>query len=76
MINTFCDCCGDEIVGDNVLNGGTIGRLGAKVKSANAMKELEVEIITIKDGVANAGDFCLYCVLAALNTADKRTTAS
>lgn len=72
MIKTFCDCCGEEISGYNELKGGSIGRLGAKVKSANAMKELKVEIITIKDGTCNAGDFCLYCVLGALNSADKR----
>ena len=76
MIKTFCDCCGEEISGDNELKGGTIGRLGARVKSANAMKELKVEVITVKDGTYNAGDFCLYCVLDALNSADKRPRAA
>lgn len=76
MIKTFCDCCGEEISGDNELKGGTIGRLGAKVKAANARTELKVEVITIKGDTANAGDFCLYCVLAALNSADKRARAA
>jgi len=40
--------------------GGTGSRLTAKAGC------LMVEVITGKDGVSNAGDFCIYCILSTV----------
>jgi hypothetical protein len=72
MVKYFCDMCGVEITDDNHPQGGfnCSKRLGATLEQKGVT--LKVEIITGKDGVSNAGAFCLHCILQALNKLDKR----
>ena len=75
MIKYFCDCCGNQIVSADVDRGDRteLGRLTATIKRGNAT--LKVEVLESKDGCANAGQFCRYCVLDAFNTLDDRPRA-
>jgi hypothetical protein len=69
----FCDACGNEMNHESTPHNGMNGcRLAVKVKSANRTTELGVEVITTKDGISNAGDFCKYCILDALAKLDDR----
>lgn len=73
MRRVFCDMCGAEMNDRNTPRlGSTSNRLAAKVRSANAMTEVGVEVIQSHNGVSNDGDFCKYCILDALNTLDDR----
>lgn len=67
MIRYFCDCCNREIPIDPI---DPLGRLKATVKGGN--HSLTVSVITSKDGTANSGHFCKYCVLDAIATLDDR----
>lgn len=76
MIKTFCDGCGKEITGQNAPRGGPLhdnDRLGATLITVGGA--LHVEVITSKDGTANNGDWCKYCILDALNRLDDRPKA-
>lgn len=66
MIKYFCDTCGIEINDSNRFSGGQ----SAEMKR-NGVK-LKVTLIAHKDGISNAGDFCKYCVIAAVNMLDDR----
>jgi hypothetical protein len=72
MQKTFCDQCGDEITDATKCTGGyeRNWRLGTEIQR-NGVK-LRVEILTAKNGTANAGDFCKYCVIEAINALDDR----
>lgn len=72
MIRRFCDSCNEEITSSRECTGGTIGRLGAKLKGTSGKPALDVEVIVFKDGTSNTGDWCKYCVIDALNRYDDR----
>ncbi len=73
MIVHYCDCCGRQMDNRSILSQHPLGRLQATVKSQkNTEVALTVEIITSKNGVSNAGDFCVYCILDALYQLDDR----
>ena len=76
MIKYFCDLCGDEISQETFPNGGrTGGRLETTAKGKNGTK-LTVEILHSKDDRANAGIFCRYCIIDAINNLDDRPRAA
>lgn len=76
MIRRFCDSCGDEILPHNsCYTGGDQSRLTALVKSADGKNSLGVEVIPSKGSCANAGDWCKYCVIDAINDLDHRPKA-
>ena len=70
MIRYFCDCCGEEIAVRDTKQRNPLGRLTAKLK--HGASELQVEVLETKDGTSNAGEFCRYCVLDALQKLDDR----
>lgn len=70
MTKKFCDFCGDEITKRNEV-AETGNRLMSEITGKNGTR-LAVEILVIKDGAANRGDFCKYCILKALNKLDDR----
>lgn len=72
MIRYFCDCCGEEIVTRDK-DRNPLYRLTAKLQKGSSV--LQVEVIESKDGTSNAGDFCRYCVLEALQKLDDRPRA-
>ena len=71
MIKHFCDCCKKEMTPEITPKGGCNGaRLDTEVKVKGI--RLKVEVITSLDGTGNAGDFCKYCILDALQELDDR----
>lgn len=72
MVKYFCDACGAEITPSNTVGQGrgSAPRLGTTVRHGGMT--LGVEVITIVDGVSNAGVVCKYCVLDALYRLDDR----
>jgi len=74
VIRYFCDGCETEITSSNAAVGGAINnpesRLGIEIQSNG--HRLKIEIMTSTDGVANAGLWCKYCILNALNKLDDR----
>ena len=71
MKKTFCDMCGSEMHESSTPHFGMNGRrLQATVKNKGC--SLTVEVIQSKDGCANAGDFCKYCVISAIASLDDR----
>ena len=70
MIRRFCDLCGAEMTERNTPFGGSIGRMGAKLKRLDCV--MTVEVITGRDSTSNAGDFCKHCILDALQDMDDR----
>lgn len=82
MIKYFCDCCGAELtdrnrcLGSSEGEGEGKGRLGASYSRTLKAPKLMFEILTGKDGTWNAGDFCRYCVIDAVNSLDDRPRAA
>lgn len=76
MTRYFCDGCGQEITPKNEASGGhhLDSRLGIAVEKGG--HKLRVEIIQTMDDVGNAGLFCKYCILDALNALDDRPRAA
>ena len=76
MKKYFCDRCGEEITKRNEAKGGTLvdGRLGVSIEYGK--HTLAVEVINSLDGCSNAGLFCKYCILDALNQLDDRPKAA
>lgn len=72
MIKRFCDCCGDEIVDSNRIDPSYNNRFSAGIKKHEDGAVLTVEVVTAKDATWNAGDFCKYCIIDAVNEADDR----
>lgn len=70
MIRRFCDLCGAEMTERNTPFGGSIGRMGTKLKRLDCV--MTVEVITGRDSTSNAGDFCKHCILDALQELDDR----
>jgi hypothetical protein len=72
MTKQFCDGCYKEIIEENRPSGGDIqtARLGVEVRRGG--HDLKLEVLVTTDRIANAGDWCKYCLLDALNTADTR----
>jgi hypothetical protein len=70
MIRRFCDMCGNEITKKDMPGRNKLGRLNAEQESGK--HKLRVEVIESGDGCSNSGDFCIYCVLDALQTLDDR----
>lgn len=69
----FCDMCEDEITKTNqVCDDPRLNRLRHRLAPNN---RLGVEVVTALDGVINAGVFCKYCVIDAVNQADDRVQA-
>ena len=70
MIVRYCDCCGVEIDDDNRINAAS-HRLQGEIEKAGKVL-LRVEAITGGNDTWNKGDFCKYCVIDAINSADDR----
>lgn len=70
MLKRFCDICEREIPPKDSGDGNAFGRTTATLRANNC--QLTVEVITSKNGVANSGDFCKYCILDALYKLDDR----
>jgi hypothetical protein len=70
MIKHFCDVCGVELGDFNKFPEKMAYKL-ALLKGAGGV-ELHVRLITSKNGVQHEGEFCKYCIIAAVNTADDR----
>jgi len=68
MIRCFCDACGNELTDKN-RPGGALGRLTNQVGKKAGMY---VEVMTGKDGVSNAGNWCKYCIIDEINKLDDR----
>lgn len=64
MTKYFCDCCGSEIKDANRCLGGQLEN--------TPTTGIGFRIITSLDGTWNAGVFCKYCVIAAVNELDDR----
>lgn len=74
MIRRYCDSCGVEIADNNKVpfNNGK-DRLQTSIQSkVNKMIKLDVEVMIGLNGTANAGDWCKYCILDALQKLDDR----
>jgi hypothetical protein len=74
MIRRFCDLCGNEMTDQNTPFGGSLGRMGAKLKRLDC--KMTVEVITGMDGTGNKGDFCKHCIIDALCAMDDRPRAA
>ena len=74
MIKYFCDCCGEEIAARDIKDRNPLNRLTAKLKRLDCT--LTVEVLETKDGCSNSGNFCRYCVLAALQELNDRPQGS
>ena len=70
MIRRFCDVCDNELTSDNAITGEK-GRLTSEVHP-KAGGFLMFEVHTGHNGSWNAGDFCKYCVIDAINKLDDR----
>jgi hypothetical protein len=64
MIKHFCDQCGVELNRDIQANGCLSGEY------LNIAFQVEV---TPKEGQRGTGDWCKYCVIAAVESLDDRT---
>lgn len=72
-VRYFCDCCGNEITDANRIEsdkGRLFGILRSKVKGQT--EPLQVEVTTALGSTWNAGHFCKYCVIDAVNSKDDR----
>lgn len=71
MTKNFCDVCSRELTvankPQNQITFATAGRLAVKTEAG-----LFVEILTGFNSTLNAGDFCKYCIIDAVNTLDNR----
>lgn len=78
MIRYFCDCCGEEIADANRIEGSDKGRLLAilRPRVKTQTEPLQVEVTTALGSTWNAGHFCRYCVIDAVNTKDDRPRAA
>jgi hypothetical protein len=74
MIRYFCDCCGEEIADKNRIEGSDKGRLLGvqRPKIKTQTDPLQVEVTTALGSSWNAGHFCKYCVIDAVNSQDDR----
>lgn len=61
----FCDQCGVELTNRNRANPDG-DRMAAEIG------HLKATVLVSQNGVANAGDYCKYCVLDALYKLDDR----
>lgn len=80
MTKTCCDACGKELTSRNLPSGGFMvkSRLGAELRTSDG-RVFHFEVIGAVGKCANDvgkcandGDFCKYCILDALNSADDR----
>ena len=73
MTKTYCDACGEELTSRNLPSGGFMvkSRLGAELRTSDG-RVFHFEVIGAVGKCANDGDFCKYCILDALNSADDR----
>jgi hypothetical protein len=70
---TFCDGCGREILTTAKGEKIDLGRVVAISKHPQPNgPTLKVECLTYANEVANAGDWCKYCVIDAIDTLDDR----
>lgn len=77
MISRFCDICGERLLERNTPKGGINNRrVGTKIYNPDNSASLSVEIIAYKNNTANDGDFCIYCIIDALNKLDDRVKQS
>ena len=67
MTKYYCDICGEEIEDYNRINGI---RLHGEYSSLES--KLMFDITTGFAGTWNAGIFCKYCIIDAVNTLDDR----
>lgn len=76
MVRHFCDNCSVGITEANACVGGHTNpkRLGTTlaVLINGDTHQFRAELLTSLDGVADAGDFCKYCVLDAFLRLDDR----
>jgi len=73
MTKTCCDVCGVELDKQNLPSGGFLvkSRLGAELRTSDG-RVFHFEVIGAVGKCANDGDFCKYCILDALYSADDR----
>lgn len=74
MVRYFCDYCNKEIKDSDMAKRNPLHRLTATVEKGSS--RLTVEVIESQDGTANAGHFCRYCIIDAINKLDDRTRAA
>lgn len=70
MVRYFCDQCSLEIKESETRERNPLHRLTVTIGKGD--RTLTVEVVESKDGVANAGHFCRYCVIDAINKLDDR----
>ena len=78
MTKFFCDICGQEITpATRAAGSADATRLTSTIcgKGANIKNRLTVEVTTGLNDTWNAGHFCKYCILEAVNAVDDRPTA-
>lgn len=79
-IKYFCDCCEQEITAENKVNKGLESssdtRLSGLYTRRNNMPSLMFEVITGKTNTWNDGNWCKYCIIAAVNSLDNRSRAA
>ena len=71
MIKYFCDVCGTEMNERNTPHRGPTGSrvYGKKIVTSdfNPTWSWEFEVTTGMNGVWNTGNFCIPCILEAIN---------
>lgn len=72
MIKHFCDVCDNELTEENRIKGEK-GRLRSERERPG--QRIMVEVTAGLSGSWNAGDFCKYCVIDAINMLDDRPRA-
>jgi hypothetical protein len=78
MYKVFCDICAAEITGDPRMISSTSGRLVVERRAAHGSNHnyFRFEVMVGTDGVANQGDFCKYCIIDSIASADDRPRAA
>lgn len=72
MTRHFCDICGSELLEHNSpKNNNTNNHLASEPGT-----KLMFEIMTGFAGTWNAGEFCKYCIIDAVNKLDDRPKVS
>lgn len=73
-VKHFCDSCGNEIVADN--QQGKVADDCGRLKTRDAYQSRKLPLVEVLVGAPgghwNAGDYCKYCVIAAVNEFDDR----
>lgn len=65
-IKRFCDRCGEELTKKNCSGRDSDGRLFGRISLPGGKSSMFVQVIVGTNETWNSGDYCNFCIAAAL----------